>query len=208
MIPHVCARCLTVLTFTAMALGAGPALAQPVSELFVGYSYLRADPGDVDVEGGGTATLDSANLHGSEVSGIWFFNRNTGIEVSFGFHRGSVSLEGVRLPDSDIDLTSADVDQYTFLVGPRFRLMSSLRHNVDVRALFGGSNLNFKVPVNITSFKSEEFGFAAAFGAAYTVLLNDVFSFRVIQPDVLIATAGEGTRISLRISTGIVFRFN
>jgi hypothetical protein len=90
-------------------------------------------------------------------------------------------LAGLSLPDLGIDVTSADVKQYTFLVGPRFRLLSTRRHHVDVRALLGGSSLNFDVPVSVSTFKSEEFGFAAALGGSYTVVLNDVFSYRVVQ---------------------------
>lgn len=69
-----------------------------------------------------------------------------------------------------------------------------------------GRSLNFDVPVSVSTFKSEEFGFAATFGGSYTLVLNDVFSFRVIQPDVLISTAGS-TRTNFRLSTGIVFRY-
>ena len=169
-------------------------------------SGMRADPGEVEGAGGATASLDSANLHGTELSGTWFVNRNTGVEVSFGYNRGSISLSGLTLPDLGIDLRSADVTQYTFLVGPRYRVVSTRRHHVDVRALFGGASLNFDVPVSVSTFKSEEFGFAATFGGSYTLVLNDVFSFRVIQPDVLISTAGS-TRTNFRLSTGIVFRY-
>ena len=131
-----------------------------------------------------------------------------GIEGSFSYNRGSLNLQGVMLPDLDIDITSADVTQYTFLVGPRFRLLTSARQNVEVRALVGGSSLNIRVPVSVTAFKNEDFGFAAAFGASYTVVLNDVFSYRVFQPDVLITTAGPGTGVNFRFSTGIVFRYD
>ena len=199
-------RRFVVLAVVVIAAIATPALAQPAGELFIGYSYLRADPGEVEGAGGATASLDSANLHGTELSGTWFVNRNTGVEVSFGYHRGSISLSGLTLPDLGIDLRSADVTQYTFLVGPRYRVVSTRRHHVDVRALFGGASLNFDVPVSVSTFKSEEFGFAATFGGSYTLVLNDVFSFRVIQPDVLISTAGS-TRTNFRLSTGIVFRY-
>ena len=200
----ICVRrvCLLLLV---LIVSTAPALAQPAGEVFIGYSYLRADPGEVDVIGGGTAALDSANLHGTEVSGTWFFSPNLGIEVGFGYNRGSVNLNNVTLPGG-LPLTSADVTQYTFLVGPKYRLVSTRRHHVDVRALLGGASLNFDVPVSVSTFKSEEFGFAAAFGGSYSLVLNDVFSFRVIQPDVLIATAGS-TRANFRLSTGIVFRY-
>ena len=103
-------------------------------------------------------------------------------------------------------LTSATAEQYTLLVGPRFRF-GNVQHTLDVRALVGGSNLNVRVPVSVSTFTSEDFGFAAAVGASYTVRLNEVFSFRVIQPDVLLATAGE-TRVNFRLSTGIVFHYD
>ena len=127
--------------------------------------------------------------------------------MSFGYNRGSVNFSGVTLPGLNLAIDSGDVEQYTFLVGPRFRLVSSDRHSVDARALFGGSSLNFDVPVSVSTFKGEDWGFAMAFGGSYTLVLSDAISFRVIQPDVLIATAGPNTRTNFRLSTGIVFRY-
>ena len=201
-------RMFSLVACAALVLTASPAWAQPASEIFIGYSYLRADTGTVDLTGGGTAELDSANAHGTELSGTWFVTRRAGIEVSFGRNSGSFSLDGVDFPDLDIPVTSGDATQWTFLVGPRFRLMSSQRHNFDVRALVGGANLDIKAPVSVTTFKNEEWGLGAVFGAAYTVVLNEAFSYRVIQPDLMITTAGPGTGVHFRLSTGIVFRTN
>lgn len=199
-------RRLAMLMCAVLTASALPAPAQPAGEIFVGYSYLRADPGEVESDSGTTASLDSANLHGTEVSGTWFVNRNAGIEISFGYHRGTINLSGVSLPDLGINIDTADVTQYTFLVGPKYRVVSTQRQHVDVRALFGGSSLNFDIPVSVSSFKSEEFGFAAAIGGSYTLILDDVFSLRVLQPDILIATAGS-IRANLRLSAGIVLRY-
>ena len=204
------ARTVTVVAslVVGVVLGATPTFAQPSTEIFIGYSYFRADPGETDIQGGGTAALDSANLHGTEVSGTWYVNRNTGIEAAFGYHRGSINLTGVELPDVGLELTEADVKQYTFLVGPRFRFNSSASTQVfEVRALAGGSNLNFKVPVSVSTFKADEFGFALAVGASYTVRVAESISIRVIQPDLLLTTSG-GTSAHLRISTGIVIHAN
>lgn len=199
----------TLLAASAIVtLFAPPLLAQPASELFIGYSYMHADPGEVTLEGGGTASLDNANLHGTELSGTYFLTRQIGLEVSFGYNQGQISFEGIQAPGLGVPIESADFKQYTFLGGPRVRLASTPRHNVEVRALVGGSNLDFRVPVGVTSFNGDEFGFAFAAGGSYTVVLNDVFSYRVVQPDVLIATAGPGTRANFRISTGLVFRFD
>ena len=200
------ARIVLLAACVAGVLASAEASAQPAAEIFVGYSYLRADTGTTDLEGGGTAEIDSANTHGTELSGSWYPNGRVGFEVSFGYNQGSFSLEGVRLPDTELEIASADATQWTFLAGPRLRLMNTPRHTFDVRALVGGANLDIRVPVSVSSFKNESFGFAATFGAAYTVVLGEAFSYRVIQPDVLISTAGPGTGVNFRLSTGIVFR--
>ena len=199
--PRILVSCAVVV------FAASSAFAQPAAEVFVGYSYLYAEPGEAMLEGGGTASLDNSNLHGAEISGAFFLNRNTAVEVAFGYNRGSISFDGVVAPGLDVPIGSADVDQYTFLVGPRFRVWSSPRQSFDVRALVGGSSLDYRVPVGVSAITGDEFGFAFAVGGSYTVMLNDFFSLRVIQPDVLIATAGPNTRTNFRFSTGLVILY-
>lgn len=138
----------------------------------------------------------------------YFVNRNTAFEAAFGYNRGSLSFTGITAPQLGVPVESADVDQYTFLVGPRFRLTSSPDHAFDVRALVGASSLDFAVPVGVSTLNGDRFGFAFAFGAGYTLRVNDGISFRVVQPDVLFASAGPGTRTNFRVSTGIVLRYN
>ena len=201
-------RSSCVLAGAAVVLSAASAWAQPSNEIYLSYSYLRADTGTIDLEGGGTAELESANTHGTEISGTWFVTRRAGIEVTLGYNRGSFSLEGVTLPETGLEIPTGEATQYTFLVGPRFRAMNTERHAFDLRALVGGANLDIRLPVSVSTFKDQSWGFSAAFGAAYTVVLNDAISFRVIQPELLIGTAGPGTSVHFRFSTGLVFSPN
>ena len=46
-----------------------------------------------------------------------------------------------------------------------------------------------------------------SFGVSLTLNLNDVFAYRVAQPEVFITTFGDGAQTNFRVSTGIVIRY-
>ena len=184
-----------------------PAHAQPASEVFIGYSYLRASPGEAETEGGAAVELDSENLHGGEVYGTFFLSRRTGIDVSFGYHNGSIVLS-----ESDVDPefgVGPDIDfkEVTLLVGPRVRLVTKRRLTASVRALFGISNGDAKAAAGVIAVRADETAFAMSFGVSLTLNLNDVFAYRVAQPEVFITTFGDGAQTNFRVSTGIVIRY-
>lgn len=190
----------------ALLVGTQVAYAQPaLTEFAWTYSFLRASPG---AEGGPVrerATLESENLHGTEFDATWFFHERVGVNVSFSYHNGSltVPVPVQLLPENP--QPRSDFTESALMAGPRIRLASNENLTVSARGLVGFSHGDVIVFAGLAGFTESEYAFAASFGGDVTVNITDVVAYRVMQPEVFFTSFGGNTQTNFRISTGIVF---
>jgi hypothetical protein len=164
----------------------------PQAEIFGGYSYLRADPTDMNLHGWNAAV--TVNL--SE----WF-----GVTGDFSGHYGSPSVRGFEVP-------YLDVNSHTFMVGPKMtwrgETVAPFAH-----FLIGGS----RVSTSAFGYGDSATALAAAIGGGLDVKLSPSLSLRAVQVDYLMTRHDTGPQIffsgiddrqdNLRISAGVVFHF-
>ncbi len=185
-----------------LGLAAGVA-AQPASGVFLGYSFLQANPGGATFDGA-PIELESETMHGAETSGTYFTSRRLGWDFVFAVHNGEIAVPpGVEVPEGT-DL-SIDFKQIAFMAGPRVRLLSTDTLDLAVRAVAGVSKGNARAVAGLFALDANNTVLAAAVGASLTLRLSDVFAYRVAQPEVYITQFGDATQTSFRVSTGIVF---
>jgi hypothetical protein len=115
--------------------------------------------------------------------------------------------------------------QFTTMLGPEVRVFANDRFNVNIRALIGAANIDTLIlplpePIQqppdllgnpqppITEFRSgDEKPISSALGGSLDYRISDRLYYR-IQPELVVVDLGGVTnRKSLRLSTGIVFRF-
>lgn len=183
---------LVVSSLAVLSLLGVPARAQetaPKVDVFVGYSYLQANPG---VNG-----VDSFHLHGGSAS-IAYNYRSwlSGVADFGGYTNGNVLNTG----------NSGTLSTYLF--GPRV----SYRHFRKVtpfgQVLFGVAH------ANADSFNSAgtQNAFAMTAGGGLNYKLFDHFAIRPVQAEYLltrfgVGTTGTQTQNNVRLSTGFVLRF-
>ncbi len=182
-------RKLLLLAVLMLAL---PILAQaqesPRTEIFGGYSYLRADDEGADLD------LD---LHGWNVS----FNQNlvkwAGIKADFSGHYGDLTL---------VPGLGADLSAHLFLVGPQFTLPNSKRVSPYVHALFGvmRTDLTFFDPTGKVSQRDS--AFAMALGGGVDIKVVDKLAVRLFQADYVLTRFNDDNQNNFRVSTGLVLR--
>jgi opacity protein-like surface antigen len=170
-----------ILTFAVLT---GAALAQdaPKSEVFAGYSYLRANPG---------APLSGENFNGFNTSATYNVNKYFGLAGEFNGVYGR-----------DLGPTKIDSDLYTYVFGPRFTLRRE-RFNVFTHALFGGAHAIDRVG----GVSSSDNAFAMTLGGGLDLNLAKHFAWRLAQTDYQLTRFGGDNQNHFRYSTGIVFRF-
>jgi len=188
---------LFLIAAFALAL---PVIAQaqesPRTEIFSGYSYLRADDNG--------AGLDR-DLNGFNVSGnITVLRRWLGIKADVSGHFGQTPIA--------TGVPSTDQRQFLFLFGPQFSLRRSGKIQPFAHTLAGFTRTTLKndaVGVSIT-----DTGFAFAIGGGVDVkALSSKLSVRLFQADYVLtkfgdsALTGGNTNNNVRVSTGIVLRF-
>jgi opacity protein-like surface antigen len=169
--------CVGVLLFAGFA----SAQDTPRVEVFGGYSYLQTT-----VAGTGT----NFDLGGSG-SVAFNFNNRLGIVGDFGgYHTGSFIGSGI----------SGNV--ITYLFGPRFAFRTE-KATPFVQALFGGARLS----VGGNSLNN----FAMAVGGGFDWNVTPHFGVRPIEAEYVLTKfnfgPGANTQNSIRLSTGVTFRF-
>lgn len=183
---------LAVSLLAGLAFSLVPAFAQesaPKVDIFVGYSYLQANPGVTGV--------DAFHLHGGSASlGYNFTSHLSGVADFGGYTNGNILKTG----------TSGTVSTYLF--GPRY----SYRHFRKVtpfgQALFGTAHAN----ANAFGTTGTQNAFAMTAGGGVDYKLFDHFSIRPVQAEYLMTRFREGTlgarnQNNVRLSTGFLFRF-
>lgn len=161
------------------------------TEVFVGYSYLRANPS--------TSTANSFNLNGGDASIAYYPWHWLGFTADFGgYHVGQIGS------------TSVNSNLSTYLFGPRVRLPGTSRLKPFAQLLVGAAHAT-----GSTAFAGANThnAFAMAVGGGLDIPATRHIGFRLFEVDYLPTWFPEtvgGSRLvqqNLRVSTGIRFRF-
>ncbi len=170
----------------------------PKAEAFLGYSYLRANPG---------SPIGGINLNGG--SGSIAFNANNwfGIVGDFGGYKLS------HLTVAGSPSVSADGTLFSYLFGPRLSYRRHDRVTPFVQALFGGAHQG-DVTAGGARVAGSQNAFAMTAGGGLDLKVRRNVAIRLIQAEYLLTrfkdpastTGARGTQNNARVSTGIVFR--
>jgi hypothetical protein len=167
---------------------AGLASAQvPKGNIFVGYSYAKADIG----------TADRVNLNGWNASLEGKLFPFVGIVADVSGHYGSSNVFCVSNP-----CVSGDGRLLTAMFGPRVSVsVGKLRPFAE--AMFGVSRLK----VDFTAGGSDsDTSFVSAYGGGLDYHLAPFFAWRV-EADAVRTKFSSDTQNNFRLSTGLVFNF-
>ncbi|SEB49353.1 OmpA family protein [Terriglobus roseus] len=179
----------------------------PKSELFVGYSYLRAVP-----------TLADGNrlvtLNGGSTSLAYNFTRHFGLVTDFsGYADSELRLSGPGAIPTRIADSSGSV--YSMLFGPRFSFRAK-HFTPFVQVLGGGAYATAVTLKNCTTACTplpEQGSFAMTAGGGLDVNVSRHLAIRAVQAEYLMTrfanttTAVRSTQNDMRLSAGLVFRF-
>lgn len=179
---------------------------QPRAEAFGSFSYLVGDTGDPEFE-------DYVEGIGFLGEFGFFLNDWLGVGAEVGLNAGDLDVPVVILvfPPPDYDFT-----QWTFLFGPRLRLVTGDRSRFGAQAMFGVAQADVDVeydpevlpiinePGNtIPAFDDPDTAFGASFGVHFDLDIGERLVWRVAQPDVLLTTYGDDTQTQFRIASGL-----
>ena len=159
----------------------------PQLEASVGYSYVRASPGN---------SSGGFNLNGGSASVAYNFTDRISVLADFGAYKFS------GLP------TGFDSTMYTYLFGPRISLRKASPVTPFAQVLLGGGRLN----ASAGGVDAGENGFAMAAGGGVDIRLHPRVAIRLIQAEYLLtrfprANGDSATQNDVRLSAGLVFRF-
>jgi opacity protein-like surface antigen len=183
-------RAWCVLGLVLLFSVAASAQDNPKADVFLGYSYLRVNPGSVSGLPGFNANGGSASVH---YSGGHTF----GVVGDFGgYHVGNIG--GVPVSGT----------LYSYLFGPRFTYHGGSRITPYAQALFGGA----RTSGSAFSGSSTQNSFAMALGGGVDAKIADHVAVRLGQLDYLLTRfdssgTGRTNQNNLRVSTGVVFRW-
>lgn len=162
----------------------------PKADVFLGYSYLRVNPGTI-------SGIPGFNLNGGVGSVNYSRGHSLGVVGEFGgYHVGSIG--GVPVSGTLL----------TYLFGPRFTYHSGSRISPFAHVLFGGAHVNGSAFGGTTSANS----FAVAIGGGVDAKVAEHVAVRLGQFDYLltrfdISGTGRTSQNNLRYTGGIVFRW-
>ncbi len=164
----------------------------PKAEGFLGYSYVRVNPGQ---------GISGVNLHGGSGQLSYNVTNSFGIVADLGGYRVS---ETITTPGGPI---TANGNIFTYLFGPRFTYRGE-RVQPFAQALFGGA----RAGASALGTSASENAFAAALGGGVDVKVNDWFAVRPVQAEYLLsrfigASGSNESQHNFRYSAGVVFRF-
>lgn len=172
------------VVFLAVSLLTAAAAAQvPTSgNVFIGYSYVRAD-----LPGGDT------NLSGWNGSAEFKVIPLVGLVADFSGNYGT--------QNSNLFFGSASVHQHNFLFGPRLGIKIG-KFRPFVHALIGASHIS----ESGNGFSNSDTSFADALGGGIDYHLIPLISWR-LQIDALQTRSFSTTENDVRVSTGVVIHF-
>ncbi len=151
----------------------------PRVEVFGGYSYLRANPEELNLNGW------NASFAGNLTD--WF-----GVEADFSGHYAS---------PNEFPFSGVDINHYTFMGGPKLALRSGpitpFAHFLIGAARAGTSEFGAS---------TSDYALAAAIGGGIDFNLSSVVAVRVFQADYLMTRFVDERQNNFRFSAGLVFR--
>ena len=166
----------------------------PKAEGFLGYSYVRVNPG---------SGISGLNLNGG--SGQFSYNVTNSISLV-------ADLGGYRVHENIATSPSGPViplrgSVFSYLFGPRFTVRHD-RVEPFAQVLFGGA----RASASALGTSGSDNGFAMAVGGGVDFKVNDFFAVRPVQAEYLLTRLGSslgGTQSqhNFRYSAGVVFRF-
>lgn len=171
----------------------------PKVDVFLGYSFLRANP---------ARTAPAFGNHGGEGSLAMNINNNFGMEFDFGgYYNGNVNKRGIEALST------------TFLFGPRLSFGRSKEIDPYFHVLFGGIYVSGTKPGEAagTSIGVSQRNFAMATGGGVDIRLTKFMLFRPIQLDYFLTRLEDlgfsglptqnRNQHNVRASAGLVFQF-
>jgi hypothetical protein len=180
---------VVLLIWVPLVSGAQPEY--PKAEVFGGYSFFRANP-------------DAMNLNGWNASVTGNLSSWFGIEGDVSGHYGSPKVFGIGVP-------FVDVSSHTFMAGPRLSFRSETVTPF-AHFLIGGARAStgaFGLTVSDTAL-------ATALGGGVDINLGKNFAIRAFQADYIMTRYKTGTQLAFsgfeerqnnfRISTGFVIK--
>lgn len=194
--------CVAVTVFLGTVGVSAAVEAQPAPEVFIGYSFLQADPGGATFNGA-PVELETNSMHGGEVSGTYFTSDQLGWDFAFVGENGTIAVPPTVVVPDDVDV-DIDFRQLAFMGGPRVRLVRNDVMSVDVRALIGGAKGHTKAVAGLFALDANSTVLAASVGASLNLSLGRSFAFRA-HPGVYVTRFGDAVQTSVRFATGIVF---
>ena len=190
-------------------VSAAPPLAR--LDLFGGLTLLRTPPGP---------DLDRTGLAGWQASLTFYpatgegFRSRLGLAAEVGGAHRTPPLDDAQVAGTYMRLT-----QHTILGGPVLRMVRRERVSTNVRVLVGIANLRTAFPSDRTQAGigpgqtpgsigvfEDATAFALSFGTAWEIRLAPRVALRV-NPSLLLTQFGSDTQRTLRLSTGLVFRW-
>jgi hypothetical protein len=167
------------------------------AEISIGPSFLRFKPGD---------ELDQSNLAGWHAAVTGYYKQWIGLTLDVAGEYGNVNA-----PSGSSGVSSINLTQHSFMMGPQVRFVRKKRWSAMVQFLMGGSRGNADPDVLIVDGERDDlsvdnFRFSSAIGAGLSINLGERVAWRVIEPTYFLTAFGGRRQQSYRISTGIVFR--
>jgi len=194
---------------TAMPRSGGVDSYYPRTELFMGYSYLRAVP-----------SLESGNrlvwLNGGTTSLAFNLNRYLGIVGDFGgFNETRLLLQTGNPPAALGTYQAVQAGTvFTYMGGPRLSFRNWNRITPFAQVLFGGIRASQEsICQGCAPSLPTQNSFAMTAGGGLDVRLHHHLALRVIQAEYLmtrfenVSTGSTQAQNDIRLSTGIVLRF-
>lgn len=184
----------------------------PFLEVFGGGSISFMKPGEDLGRTWQPGAQVSVNISPFANSDSW--TRRLGFTVEAGGVRHTTSLDDALVPSAQVRLTQA-----TVLAGPTFVTMRRGRLTSQFRPLFGVARQRSTFPSDVDQpgiapgllpssigvFEDED-SLAASIGSAWDIRITRAVAVRINQGS-LITRFGGKTQMSMRVSTGIVFRW-
>jgi hypothetical protein len=180
----------------------------PKADLFLGYSFLRANS---------AREIPAFTANGGLGSIAWNFNNYIAGEAEIGgYHNGNI--HNIQF----------DTTMMTYLFGPRFSFGRSRTVSPYVHTLFGGIHLTSSLPVSAvpapvgtststSRIAASQDNFGMALGGGLDIKVSKVLAIRAMQLDYLMTRLedfGQSGQPSqnrnqhnLRFATGLIFNF-
>ncbi len=143
------------------------------------------------------------SLDGWQAALTGYVRKWIGFTADFSGHHGSLDASGAPL--------SADLNHFSYLFGPRARLLRTRLVSASILALFGASRGTLDASAGVfegTVFSAsvKQTKLAAAVGGAVDINLTRQVAWRV-EPVYFLTSFGGERQNNFRFSTGIVYRF-